>query len=119
LRYLENDKEKQIYNAKIEFFTNVAHEIRTPLTLIKGPMEKVIKRSEHVPEIQNNLKIMEKNTNRLLDLTNQLLDFRKTETNGFSLSFVKTNISDLLADTFLRFKPMPNKRINSIRLSIR
>ena len=107
---LENDKEKQIYNAKIEFFTNVAHEIRTPLTLIKGPMEKVIKKAEHVPEIQNNLKIMEKNTNRLLDLTNQLLDFRKTETNGFSLNFVKTNVADLLADTFLLFKPMAEQK---------
>jgi len=110
IEILESDKEKQIYNAKIEFFTNVAHEIRTPLTLIKGPMEKVIKRSEHVPEIQNNLKIMEKNTNRLLDLTNQLLDFRKTETNGFSLSFVKTNIADLLGDIFLRFKPLAEQK---------
>lgn len=110
IEMLENDKEKQIYNAKIEFFTNVAHEIRTPLTLIKGPMEKVIKKAENVPEIQNNLKIMEKNTNRLLDLTNQLLDFRKTETNGFSLSFVKTDITDLMADTFVRFKSMAEQK---------
>jgi signal transduction histidine kinase/ligand-binding sensor domain-containing protein/AraC-like DNA-binding protein len=110
IEILESDKEKQIYNAKIEFFTNVAHEIRTPLTLIKGPMEKVIKRSEHVPDIQNNLKIMEKNTNRLLDLTNQLLDFRRTETNGFSLNFVKSDIAELLADIFLRFKPMAEQR---------
>ncbi|SDE99521.1 Two component regulator propeller [Mucilaginibacter pineti] len=110
IEILESDKEKQIYNAKIEFFTNVAHEIRTPLTLIKGPMEKVIKKAEHVPEIQNNLRIMEKNTNRLLDLTNQLLDFRKTETNGFSLSFVKTDITELLADIFLRFKPMAEQK---------
>ncbi|MDN5287082.1 MAG: response regulator [Mucilaginibacter sp.] len=110
IEILENDKEKQIYNAKIEFFTNVAHEIRTPLTLIKGPMEKVIKSAGSVPEIQNNLKIMEKNTDRLLDLTNQLLDFRKTETNGFSLSFVKTDITELLADTFLRFKPMAEQK---------
>lgn len=110
IEILESDKEKQIYNAKIEFFTNVAHEIRTPLTLIKGPMEKVIKRAEHVPDIQNNLKIMEKNTNRLLDLTNQLLDFRKTETNGFSLSFVKTDITELIEDIFLRFKPMAEQK---------
>ncbi|WP_235953797.1 hybrid sensor histidine kinase/response regulator transcription factor [Mucilaginibacter inviolabilis] len=110
IEILENDKEKQIYNAKIEFFTNVAHEIRTPLTLIKGPMEKVIKKAGSVPEIQHNLQIMEKNTDRLLELTNQLLDFRKTETNGFSLSFVKTDITELLADTFLRFKPMAEQK---------
>ena len=116
IEILESDKERQIYNAKIEFFTNIAHEIRTPLTLIKGPMEKVIKRAEHVPDIQNNLKIMEKNTNRLLDLTNQLLDFRKTETNGFSLSFVKTDITELLADIFSRFKPMAEQKNQSYTL---
>ncbi len=110
IELLENDKEKQIYNAKIEFFTNVAHEIRTPLTLIKGPMEKVIRRSELVPDIQNNLKIMERNTNRLLDLTNQLLDFRKTETNTFNLNFVKQNINELLEDVFISFKPITEQR---------
>ncbi len=45
-----------------------------------------------------------KNTNRLIELTNQLLDFRKTETKGFSLNFVKTNISLILADTYNSFK---------------
>lgn len=107
---LEHDKEKQIYNAKIDFFTNVAHEIRTPLTLIKGPMEKVIKKAVSVPEIYNNLKIMEKNTNRLLDLTNQLLDFRKTETSRFSLNFIKIDITELLDETFLQFKPLAEQK---------
>ena len=97
-------KEKEIFNAKIEFFTNVAHEIRTPLTLMKGPLEKVIKRSDDNPDIKNNLKIMERNTNRLIDLTNQLLDFRQTEIKGFSLNFVRANISELLEDTFTGFK---------------
>jgi ligand-binding sensor domain-containing protein/signal transduction histidine kinase/DNA-binding response OmpR family regulator len=110
IQLLENDKEKELYNAKIEFFTNVAHEIRTPLTLIKGPMEKVMKKADQVPEIQANLKIMERNTDRLLDLTNQLLDFRKTETNGFSLNFVKTDITELLADTYLQFKTMAEQK---------
>lgn len=67
-------------------------------------MEKVIRKSEAVPEIKNNLKIMERNTNRLLNLTNQLLDFRKTETKGFSLNFVKAEIPLLLQDIYVRFK---------------
>jgi ligand-binding sensor domain-containing protein/signal transduction histidine kinase/DNA-binding response OmpR family regulator len=116
IQLLENDKEKELYNAKIEFFTNVAHEIRTPLTLIKAPMEKVMKKAEQVPEIQANLKIMERNTDRLLDLTNQLLDFRKTETNGFSLNFVKTEINQILADTYLQFKTMAEQKNLSYEL---
>ncbi|OOQ57501.1 hybrid sensor histidine kinase/response regulator transcription factor [Mucilaginibacter pedocola] len=110
IQRLENDKEKELYNAKIEFFTNVAHEIRTPLTLIKGPMEKVIRKASEVPEIQGSLKMMERNTDRLLDLTNQLLDFRKTETNGFSLNFVKTDISELLSDIYLQFNAMAEQK---------
>ncbi|WP_454804706.1 hybrid sensor histidine kinase/response regulator transcription factor [Mucilaginibacter phyllosphaerae] len=110
IQKLESAREKELYKSKIEFFTNVAHEIRTPLTLIKAPMEKVIKRSAEVPEIQGNLKIMERNTDRLLDLTNQLLDFRKTETNGFSLNFVKTDINALVTDTFLEFRGMSEQK---------
>ena len=81
-----------MYEAKIDFFTNVAHEIKTPLTLIKGPLEKVLKKAGDIPEIKDSLQIMEKNTNRLIDLTNQLLDFRQTEIKGFSLNFTKENI---------------------------
>jgi signal transduction histidine kinase/ligand-binding sensor domain-containing protein len=104
MEFLENEKEKEIYHAKIEFFTNVAHDIRTPLTLIKGPMEKLLKQVEFNPALEKNLKIMDRNTNRLFNLTNQLLDFRKTETNGFSLNFVKANISELLQDIALDFQ---------------
>lgn len=110
IKQLENDKEKELYNAKIEFFTNVAHEIRTPLTLIKGPMEKVMKKAELLPELHKNLKTMERNTDRLLDLTNQLLDFRKTETSGFSLSFVKCDVNSLLTGIFQRFNHMAEQR---------
>lgn len=110
IELLESAKEKEIFEAKIEFFTNVAHEIRTPLTLIKGPLEKVIKKAQDVPEVSNSLKIMEKNTNRLIHLTNQLLDFRQTEIKGFSLNFVKANISELLEETYLSFKPLAEQK---------
>lgn len=110
MELFENKKEREIYQAKIEFFTNIAHEIRTPLTLIKGPMEKVIKQAATVPFIEKNLRIMNRNTDRLLKLTNQLLDFRKTEVNGFSLSFVNANISEILYDINIIFQPMAEEK---------
>jgi ligand-binding sensor domain-containing protein/signal transduction histidine kinase/DNA-binding response OmpR family regulator len=100
----ENKKEKEIYDAKLNFFTNIAHEIRTPLTLIKGPLEYILKTELKREELNTHLLIMEKNTNRLLSLINQLLDFRKTELKGFSLSFVKININELLQETYIRFQ---------------
>lgn len=118
IKLLEIEKEKEVYHSKIEFFTNVAHEIRTPLTLIKGPLEKIIKIPFNKPAITENLKIMEKNTQRLLDLTNQLLDFRKTEINEFSLTFVKVDISDLLEDLISRFKPAAEQKNLSIVIDL-
>jgi ligand-binding sensor domain-containing protein/signal transduction histidine kinase len=110
MEHLETAKEKEILNAKIEFFTNVAHEIKTPLTLIKGPLENVVRKAGSVPEIKDSLRIMERNTNRLIDLTNQLLDFRQTEIKGFGLNFVNANISELMEDTWLSFRPLAEKK---------
>tara|TARA_R110002049_G_scaffold302258_1_gene494976 strand:- start:34117 stop:38082 length:3966 start_codon:yes stop_codon:yes gene_type:complete len=103
IRLLENRKEKEIYQAKIEFFTNIAHEIRTPLTLIQGPLEKLLKQKYKSPITLKNLGIMEKNTMRLLKLINELLDFRKTEMKDIKLSFVQLNINGILHDTYVRF----------------
>jgi len=103
LEFLENKKEKDIYEAKIEFFTNIAHEIRTPLTLIKGPLE-IITGSQDIEEIKENVATMDKNTNRLLSLANQLLDFRKVEIKAYNLNFIKTNISHVLKENFSRFR---------------
>ncbi|NDV65796.1 two-component regulator propeller domain-containing protein [Bacteroides sp. 224] len=78
-------KEKEIYQSKINFFINLVHEIRTPLSLIKLPLEKL-------HEVQTNaagskyLSVIDKNVNYLLDIVNQLLDFQKME-NG-NVSFV-------------------------------
>ncbi len=110
IELLEHEKEKELYQAKIEFFTNVAHEIKTPLTLIKGPLEKVIRKADDLPDLRNSLQIMERNTDRLIDLTNQLLDFRQTEAKGFSLSFTAINISELLEETYANFKPLAEQR---------
>jgi hypothetical protein len=90
IELLEHEKEREIHQAKIEFFTNVAHEIRTPLTLIKAPMEKLIQKATNLPDINVYLKTMEKNTNRLVDLTNELLDFVKLKQRGSALTLKRS-----------------------------
>lgn len=88
----------------------MAHEIRTPLTLIKSPLENVLA-SAHLDEnIKDDLEIMDLNTNRLLDLVNQLLDFRKTETKGFKLNFMDYNLSGLLQAIYKRFTSLARER---------
>ncbi|MET0944308.1 MAG: response regulator, partial [Flavobacterium sp.] len=106
IKHLNDEKEKEIYQAKIDFFTNVAHEIRTPLTLIKGPLEKLLVMEHQSPEVPQNLSIMKKNTSRLLKLVNELLDFRKSEIGGLKLTFVEANISSQVRNLHLRFSPL-------------
>ena len=103
LEKFEQEKEREIYRAKFDFFTNVAHEIRTPLTLIKGPLENILQRKLVDAETREDLNIMQQNTERLLNLTNQLLDFRKAESQGYRLDFAECDITQILHDTYLRF----------------
>lgn len=106
----EQRKEREVYHAKIDFFTNVAHEIRTPLTLIKGPLESIILKKQVDTETRENLNIMKQNTERLLNLTNQLLDFRKVEAQGFRLNFAECNITEVLRETYLRFTSLAKQK---------
>jgi len=73
----------EIDSLKIKFFTNISHEFRTPLTLILAPAEKLLIDLKDKPEVKY-LKLIEQNAKRLLQMVNQLLDFRKMEVQGFS-----------------------------------
>ncbi|MBP7152232.1 MAG: hybrid sensor histidine kinase/response regulator, partial [Paludibacteraceae bacterium] len=119
MRDFEQEKEKELYESKIDFFTNVAHEIRTPLSLIKAPLDQILRNDETVAtDVKDNLKVMSKNTDRLLDLTNQLLDFRKTEAELYKLKEKRTNLSELMKETFDRFTPLAKQKNISFNLNL-
>ncbi len=104
MKLFKLEKEREVYQAKIEFFTNVAHEIQTPLTLIKGPVEWALCHIDDQNTVQRNLLLVEKNTDRLVTLTRQLLDFRKMEVDQYGLSFVMSDINLLLVDCLDNFQ---------------
>lgn len=99
----ERKKEKEVYDSKIAFFTNVTHEIRTPLTLIKGPLDNILAKDGLDPRIAKDLNIMSRNTDRLLVLVNQLLDFQKIEKENLSLDLARHNVASILEDIYARF----------------
>lgn len=71
--------EKQESEIKTRFFTNISHEIRTPLTMIVSPIENLLHSNDASESVKNQLKLVSKNTNRLLNMVNQILDFQKME----------------------------------------
>ena len=93
---LENEKQKEIYDAKINFFTNITHDIRTPLTLIKMPLDKILDTGEYTADSLEDLKTIQSNTDRLLSLTNQLMDFRKMESHRLRLNFIEEDICEIV-----------------------
>ncbi len=105
LETIKDHKEKELYKAKMDFFMHITHEIKTPLTLIKGPLEKIIEGS--APEKTNKwLRTINQNTDRLLLLTDNLLDFRKVESSHFSLNLKNHSISSLILICLQDFDPL-------------
>ncbi|MBK5720112.1 response regulator [Dysgonomonas sp. Marseille-P4677] len=113
---IKNEQEKEAYDSKINFFTTIAHEIRTPVSLIIGPLEQIIKTARSLPEeIKGDLNIIDRNSQRLLNLVNQLLDFRKIEKEAIQISLFNQNVHEFLQNMYDRFKPfMDHKQINFV-----
>lgn len=110
LERLRHDKEKEVYDAKMSFFTMVAHEIRTPLSLIIGPLENLrSKTMDMSADVKRDLDIMSRNTTRLLELINELLDFKKVEREGLVGEMAPTDMPQLLRQVSERFRPTLDK----------
>lgn len=99
------NKEKELYQNKVNFFTEVAHEIRTPLTLIDAPLEAIEEIGINNSRVQHYLKVTRQNTKRLLNLTGQLLDFQKIDSNRLTFKYENVDISALVNETIDRFEP--------------
>lgn len=96
---IEKQTQKELYQSKINFFTNITHEIRTPLTLIKMPLEKIISNHSYKPEAEKDIFTIQANANRLLNLVNQLLDLRKIENKSSQPEFSPNDIAAIVRNT--------------------
>ena len=102
--------EQQLTNLKLRFFTDISHELRTPLTLIASPIEEAIDNEKLSMGGRENLLIAKKNTDRMLRLINQLLDFRKIQNNKMKLCIEQTDIVTLSKRIFENFSGMAHQR---------
>ena len=100
---LQAEQQKELYDAKINFFTNITHEIRTPLSLIKMPLDKIISSGNYTESNRQELLTMQANAERLLSLTNQLLDLRKMEKMEIKPTFLSNDLAALVRKTCDRF----------------
>ncbi|QBN17433.1 hybrid sensor histidine kinase/response regulator [Flavobacterium nackdongense] len=103
LEHLETQINKENTSAKLQFFTNISHEFRTPLTLILGPLQQILSNYNGSNEMYKKLMVIESSANHLLGLINRLMDFRKFENKQFILESAQGNIVKFLNEIFLSF----------------
>lgn len=103
--------EKQLTEYKLQFFTNISHEFRTPLTIIRGALERI--KGHTIPaEMRQSVTNMDKSVNRMLRLINQLLEFRKMQNNKLRLALEETDVVKYLRDIYQSFRDIAeNKQI--------
>ena len=94
-RRMEDEKYKELEEMKYRFFTNISHEFRTLLTLIITPIGSILKRTED-GETRAQLNDVSRNAGDLLQLVNQLLDFRKMEMNGERLNLQSGSLNEFI-----------------------
>ena len=98
--------EQELNNERLRFYTNITHELRTPLTLILGPLEDLVSDKKLPGVYRQKIHLIHKSALRLLNLINQILDFRKTETQNRKLTVSRGNLSDVVMEIGLRYKEL-------------
>ena len=114
--FVKQRLEKKSDSDKIRFFTNTAHELKTPVALIKAPLNKLQEKEKLSPEGETLLNLVVKNTNRLNNLVLQLLDFQKTEISSVKLYVCEKELTSYIQEKLEVFKELVEEK--SIRLSL-
>ncbi|QPH40940.1 hybrid sensor histidine kinase/response regulator transcription factor [Pedobacter endophyticus] len=103
-------KDKELHQVKLNFFTNVSHEIRTHLTLIMAPIESMMNDNQNNATINKHLTSVKNNADRLLKLVSELLDFRKAETKNLKLHLAEHNLVSFIQDIYNSFTELSRKK---------
>ncbi len=105
LEHREGNRLRELNELKTRFFTNISHELRTPLTLIISPLEEVLKQLKQV-NLQGHLSTAHRNSKKLLNLVNEILDLSKMEAGKMELSKTKVGLEPLLRRIFFSYQPV-------------
>lgn len=107
-------KVQEAMEDRIAFFTNITHEFRTPITLIIGPVERALRISQN-PKVIEQLEFVVRNTKNLLSLVNQLMDFRKVESDNMKINMSSGDIISSISDIIIPFQTYATERGVQIR----
>ena len=102
----ESQQKQELNEERLRFFTNITHELRTPLTLILGPLEDLVADRSLTTGSRRKVEMIYKSAGRLRDLINEILEFRKTETQNRRLTVAKDDIGHIIEEIVLNYKEL-------------
>jgi signal transduction histidine kinase/ligand-binding sensor domain-containing protein/DNA-binding response OmpR family regulator len=108
--HLQREQEKEFSQRRLKFFTDISHELRTPLTLILAPLERIVQSNFGSAKIKNQLMLMLRNGDRMMQLINQLLDIRRLETGNLQLQAAEGNMALFIKEVSLSFRELAHDR---------
>lgn len=114
----EHQQEHELNNERLSFYTNIAHELRTPLTLIMGPLEDLTNDTALPQGYVKKITLIHRSATRLLNLINQILEFRKTETHNRKLCVVKDDLSVLIKEIGQKYEVLNQNPLLSLNTVI-
>lgn len=112
----EKERNEELNQAKLRFFTNISHEFRTPLTLIFSQVDMLLQSSSLPPTLYNRIVKISKNATRMRNMISELLEFRKLEQNYVSLRVCEQNLVPFLKDIYLSYCELAAQRTISFNL---
>lgn len=118
LERMDSQKNEDIHQAKLRFFTNIAHEFSNSITLIYGPCEQMIRRNELNEKDYNYLQVIKRNAERMQNQIQQLMEFRKAETGNLTLHFESVDAVELVKYTLDSFADMAAQKKIELKLNV-
>ncbi len=117
LELLKREKTEELYNVKMQFFTDISHEFRTPLSLILAPLQKIYTSFENDPKLIRQIQLIRKNADRLLRLIDQIIDLRKIDLNKMKLNLTRGDIVRYLKELTDSFDDIALQRSMTLEFS--
>jgi signal transduction histidine kinase/ligand-binding sensor domain-containing protein/DNA-binding response OmpR family regulator len=119
IEHMQYEKEHEITELKSHFFTNITHEFRTPLTLIMGPVEELLKIKELPGYALKQAELIQRNAQRLLRLVNQMMELRTVERGKMEIHPEKCDVAAILNDIYDSFKSMADSKDLAFSLKLK
>ena len=109
-REFELDKQHELDEARMRFFTNISHDLRTPLSLIVSPLQRLLSRDIPDAAMRRDLELMERNSRVVMNEVNQLLDLRRLDNSDFSLRLSHGDLTALVNEVFESVQQLQESR---------